>query len=433
MNDIPISILYFSLAALIILSGFFSGSETALVSLNRYKLKHLVDSGHKGAYRASLLLKRPDRLFGLILLFNNFVNILASAIATVIGLKLFGEAGIAIATGLLTFVILIFSEVSPKTYAAQYPERFAFPAAYVLNFLMWAFYPVVYSINTITNGLLKLIGLQKPSENESLTPEELRSIVNQTGSMIPAKHQKMLLNILDLESVKVEDIMVARNEIVGLDMEEDWSEILDQITHSLHTRLPVFEGDIDHIIGFIHLRKALDIVSKSNTGKDDLVKIVEPCYFIPEATPLNKQLLSFQYNERRTALVVDEYGDIQGLVTLEDILEEIVGEFTTDPADTLMQDIYQQDDGTVLIDGSANIRELNRMMGWHLPINGAKTINGLVLEFLQSIPNPGTSVLIDNYPIEIVQLSGNSVKTIKMSPRINQDKAGKNKLNSRLT
>ncbi len=427
MNDIPINILYVFLAVLIVLSGFFSGSETALVSLNRYKLKHLVDSGHKGAYRASLLLKRPDRLFGLILLFNNFVNILASAIATVIGLKLFGEAGIAIATGLLTFVILIFSEVSPKTYAAQYPERFAFPAAYVLNFLMWVFYPVVYSINTITNGLLKLIGLQKPSGNESLTAEELRSIVNQTGAMIPAKHQKMLLNILDLESVKVEDIMVARNEIVGLDIEEDWSEILDQITHSLHTRLPVFEEDIDHIIGFVHLRKALGIVAKSNAGKDDLVKIVEPCYFIPEATPLNKQLLNFQSNERRTALVVDEYGDIQGLVTLEDILEEIVGEFTTDPADTLMQDIYQQDDGTVLIDGSANIRELNRMMGWHLPIDGAKTINGLVLEFLQSIPNPGTSVLIDNYPIEIVQLSGNSVKTIKMSPRINQDKARKSR------
>lgn len=422
MNDISISILFFLLGLLIILSGFFSGSETALVSLNRYKLKHLVDSGHKGAYRASLLLQRPDRLFGLILLFNNFVNILASAIATVIGLKLFGEAGIAIATGLLTFVILIFSEVSPKTYAAQYPERFAFPAAYVLNFLMWAFYPVVYSINVITNNLLKLIGLHTPSGNESLTAEELRSIVNQTGSMLPAKHQKMLLNILDLEAVKVEDIMVARNEIVGLDMEEDWTEILDQITHSLHTRLPVFEDDIDHIIGFIHLRKALDIVSKPNAGKDDLIKIMEQCYFIPEATSLNKQLLNFQYNKRRTAMVVDEYGDIQGLVTLEDILEEIVGEFTTDPSDTLMKDIYREDDGTILVDGSANIRELNRMMGWHLPINGAKTINGLVLEFLQSIPNPGTSVLIDNYPIEIVQISGNSVKTIKMSPRINQKK-----------
>jgi len=410
------------LGILILMSGFFSGSETALVSLNRYRLKHLVDSGHKAARKADALLARPDRLFGLILLFNNFVNILASAIATVIGLKLFGEAGIAIATGVLTFVILIFSEVSPKTYAAQYPEQFAFPAAYVLSTLMRIFYPIVFTINVITNNVLKLLGVNKPEDNGSLTPEELRSIVNETSSMIPAKHQKMLLNILDLESVKVEDIMVARNEIIGLDLEESWTEILDQINHSLHTRLPVYNNDIDHIIGMIHLRKALEIVSKADNGKDDLRKIIEPCYFIPEATPLNKQLLSFQHNKNRSAMVVDEYGDIQGLVTLEDILEEIVGEFTTDPSDTLMKDLHQQEDGTFLVDGSANIRELNRMMDWVLPTKGAKTINGLILEFLESIPTSGTSVLINNYPMEILQLSGNSVKTIKISPRINQVK-----------
>ena len=417
MNDIPLSVLYLTLCLLIILSGFFSGSETALVSLNRYRLKHLVDSGHRGAYLASTLLQRPDRLFGLILLFNNFVNILASAIATVIGLKLFGEAGIAIATGILTFIILIFSEVSPKTYAAQNPEKFAFPAAYILKALMWAFYPLVLFINTITNGLLKLIGVHKPG-NDSLTPEELRSIVSETSSMIPAKHQKMLLNILDLESVKVEDIMVSRNEIVGLDMDESWSEILEQITQSLHTRLPVYKGDIDHLIGMIHLRKALDIVSKPDADKETLSTIIDSCYFIPEATPLNKQLLNFQCNKRRSALVVDEYGDIQGLVTLEDILEEIVGEFTTDPSDTLMKDLLPQDDGTILVDGSANIRELNRMMDCHLPIGGAKTVNGLILEFLESIPAPGTSVLINHYPIEILQISGNSVKTVRIAPQI---------------
>ncbi|MCU7836472.1 MAG: HlyC/CorC family transporter [gamma proteobacterium symbiont of Taylorina sp.] len=422
MNDIPIAFLYTILGLLILMSGFFSGSETALVSLNRYRLKHLVDSGHRGARKASTLLARPDRLFGLILLFNNFVNILASAIATVIGLKLFGEAGIAIATGALTFIILIFSEVSPKTYAAQYPEQFAFPASYVLSVLMWVFYPLVFTINIITNNILKLLGVCKPKDTGSLTPEELRSIVNETGSMIPAKHQKMLLNILDLESVRVEDIMVARNEITGLDLEASWTEILEQITQSLHTRLPVYEGNIDHIIGTIHLRKALDIVSNPDANKNNFKKIIEPCYFIPEATPLNKQLLNFQHNKHRSALVVDEYGDIQGLVALEDILEEIVGEFTTDPSDTLMKDIHQQDDGTFLIDGSANIRELNRIMDWHLPIKGAVTINGLILEFLESIPAPGTSVLIKNYPIEILQLNGNSVKTIKIAPRINQGK-----------
>ena len=420
MNDLPLSFLYSSLGILILLSGFFSGSETALISLNRYRLKHLVDSGHHGAYLASNLLARPDRLFGLILLFNNFVNILASAIATIIGLKLFGEAGIAIATGVLTFIILIFAEVSPKTYAAQNPERFAFPASYILKILMWAFYPLVLFINTITNGLLKLIGVHKPSTNESLTPEELRTIVNETSSMIPAKHQKMLLNILDLESVKVEDIMISRNEIVGLDMQESWAEILEQITQSLHTRLPVYDGDIDHIIGMIHLRNALDIVSKPDANKEKLKEIISTCYFIPEATSLNKQLLNFQYNKHRSALVVDEYGDIQGLVTLEDILEEIVGEFTTDPSDTLMKDIHPQDDGTILADGSTNIREFNRMMDYDLPISGAKTINGLILEFLESIPHPGTSVLINHYPIEIIQLNGNSIKTVRISPQINQ-------------
>ncbi|NOQ79839.1 MAG: DUF21 domain-containing protein [Gammaproteobacteria bacterium] len=420
MNDISVGILFFILGILILLSGFFSGSETALVSLNRYRLKHLVNSGHKGAKMASSLLERPDRLFGLILIFNNFVNILASAIATVIGLKFFGEAGIAIATGLLTFVILIFSEVTPKTYAAQYPERLAFPASYALKILMWLFYPLVYFINTITNGLLKLFGVHKTNNNDALSPEELRTIVNETGSMIPAKHQKMLLNILDLEAVKVEDIMVARSEIVGLDMSEDWDDILEQLTHSLHTRLPVFEHNIDHIVGFIHLRKALTIVSTPGSGKEELKKIIAPCYFIPEATPLNKQLLNFQKNKRRTALVVDEYGDIQGIVTLEDILEEIVGEFTTDPADTLMKEVLHQEDGTILVDGSANIRELNRMMSWHLPTDSAKTINGLILEFLQSIPEPGTSVLIDNYPIEIKQVTENTVKTVKIEPQINQ-------------
>lgn len=427
MNDIPLGFLYTALGILILLSGFFSGSETALISLNRYRLKHLVDSGHRGAYLASSLLVRPDRLFGLILLFNNFVNILASAIATVIGLKLFGEAGIAIATGALTFVILIFSEVSPKTYAAQNPEKFAFPASYILKVLMWTFYPIVFAINTITNGLLKLIGVHKPEDNDSLSTEELRSIVNEAGSMIPAKHQKMLLNILDLESVKVEDIMIARNEIIGLNMKESWAEILEQITQSLHTRLPVYEGDIDHIIGMIHLRKALDIVAKPDSDKESLKKIIVSCYFIPEATSLNKQLLNFQCNKRRSALVVDEYGDIQGLVTLEDILEEIVGEFTTDPSNTLVRDIIPQDDGTILVDGSTNIREFNRMMNYHLPIDGAKTVNGLILEFLESIPTSGTSVLINNYPIEILQLSGNSIKSVKISPKINQNK---NPLNS---
>ncbi len=418
MNDISTGVLFAVLGILIIISGFFSGSETALVSLNRYRLKHLVNLGHKGARIASKLLDRPDRLIGLILIFNNFVNILASSIATIIGLRLFGEAGIAIATGLLTFVILIFAEVSPKTMAALHPERFAFPASYVLKVLLFLFYPLVYFINAITNSLLKLSGIHTNHQGDALTQEELKTVVNETGALISGKNRKMLVNILDLDSVSVEDIMIPRNEIIGIDLDDDWADILEQITHSLHTRLPVFHTDINNTVGIIHLRSALAIVSKESADKDDLKSIMAESYFIPEATPLNRQLLSFQKNKRRTALVVDEYGDIQGLVTLDDILEEIVGEFTTDPADTLLKEIHPQNDNTFLVDGSANIRELNRIMDWELPTQGAKTFNGLILEFLESIPTPGTSILLADYPIEIIQVANNTVKTVKVSPRI---------------
>jgi Mg2+/Co2+ transporter CorB len=420
LNDISTGILFTVLGILILISGFFSGSETALVSLNRYRLKHLANAGHKGAQTASKLLERPDRLLGLILIFNNFVNILASAIATIIGLRLFGEAGIAIATGLLTFVILVFAEVSPKTMAALHPERFAFPASYALKFLLLIFYPLVYAINTITNGLLSLLGVNKNNQGNTLTQEELKTVVNETGTQISTKNQKMLVNILDLDTVTVEDIMVPRNEIIGIDLKDEWENILQQITQSLHTRLPVFHGDIDNIIGTIHLRSALAIVAKNDADVNDLKSIITESYFIPEATPLNRQLISFQKNKRRSALVVDEYGDVQGLVTLDDILEEIVGEFTTDPSDMLMQEIHPQDDGSFLVDGSVNIRELNRLMNWKLPTQGAKTLNGLILEFLESIPAPGTSILLANYPIEIILIYNNAVKTVKISPRISR-------------
>jgi len=414
--------LFIILGILILLSGFFSGSETALVSLNRYRLRHLVKSGHRGAIVANWLLERPDRLIGLILIFNNFVNILASAIATIIGLRLFGEPGIAIATGVLTFVILVFSEVTPKTFATIHPERLAFPAAYILKPLLKLFFPLVVLVNFFSNNILRIAGINKADGNTAVSAEELRVIVTETGKLIPAKHRNMLLSILDLEAVTVEDIMIPRHEIVGVDLEDDWTEIQEQITNSLHTVLPVYQNDINNMTGILHIKRSLPILANKDSQKKDLLKAVHDAYYIPEGTSLNQQLINFQSNKHRFGLVVDEYGDIQGLATLEDILEEIVGEFTTDPANSLSKEVHPRKDGSYLVEGSVNIRDLNRIMGWHLPSDGPKTLNGLVLEFLESIPETGTSVLLNDYPIEIVQVSNNVVKTVKISPRLNENR-----------
>jgi len=410
--------LFVILGILIVLSGFFSGSETALVSLNRYRLRHLVKSGHRGAIIANWLLERPDRLIGLILIFNNFVNILASAIATIIGLRLFGEPGIAIATGVLTFVILIFSEVTPKTFATTHPERLAFPAAFILKPLLKVFFPLVVLINFFSNNLLRILGITNNFDNTSVSAEELRVIVTETGKLIPSKHRKMLLSILDLEAVTVEDIMIPRNEIIGLNLDDEWIDIQDQITHSLHTILPVYQGDMNNISGMLHIKNSLPIIANKESQKSDLVKVVQEAYYIPEGTSLNRQLINFQSNKHRIGLVVDEYGDIQGMATLQDILEEIVGEFTTDPANSLTKEIHPQQDGSYLVEGSVNIRDLNRTMSWHLPTDGAKTLNGLILEYLESIPETSTSILLNDYPIEIVQVNNNVVKTVKISPRL---------------
>jgi len=416
LNDIPIWALLGTLALLILFSAFFSGSETGLISLNRYRLRHLAKDGSPGALRASELLRRPDRLIGLILLGNNFVNILASSIATIIALRLLGDEGIVPATLLLTLVVLIFAEITPKTLAALHPERFAFPATLVLKPLLRILYPLVWLLSTIPNGILRLLGVsQEEMDTHNITSEELRTVVNEAGAMIPQRHQKMLLSILDLEQVTVEDIMVPRSEISGIDLDDEWETIEKQLRTSQHTRLPVFRGDIDNVLGFIHLRNVLALRRQKELKREDLESVIRETYFIPEGTPLNTQLLHFQHQRRRIGLVVDEYGDIQGLVTLDDILEEIVGEFTTDPA-TSSKDIHPQEDGTFLVDGSANIRELNRIMHWELPTDGPKTLNGMITEYLETIPEAGTSLLLEGYPLEIVQTGGNTVKTVRIDP-----------------
>lgn len=428
MDGIPLSALTGALIFLIFISGFFSGSETGLMSLNRYRLRHLADKKNKGAIRAFRLLKNPDKLIGLILLGNNFVNILASVIAGIIALRLYGDFGVLIVPFVLTFIILIFAEVTPKTLAAMYPEKIALPATFILEPLLKLLYPFIWFINLITNTIFKFFGIRRTSNSDTLSSEELRIVVNEAATMIPKGHQKMLLSILDLEKVTVDDIMVPKNEIVGIDLEDEWSDIVKQLAETQHTRLPVFEGDVDHLLGMIHIRRALRFFHAEDATKDDFKKIIKEAYFIPTGTPLNTQLLNFQHERRRNAMVVNEYGDILGLATLEDILEEIVGEFTTDPSSS-RKDVHTNEDGTYLINGSITVRELNKMLSWQLPTEGPKTLNGLIIEYLEHIPDPGTSMLLDDYPIEIIQTTKNAVKTILIDPNWNSTQQKANKAN----
>jgi Mg2+/Co2+ transporter CorB len=418
LSDIPISVLFGILVFLILSSGFFSASETSMMAINRYRLRHLAAKKHKGALRVSQLLARPDRLIGVILLGNNFVNILASSIATVIAVKWMGEAGIAVAAALLTVVILIFSEVTPKTIAALHPEKVAFPASLLITPLLKILYPLVWALNYMGNTLLKLFGIaEQDKDQHHLSSEELRTVVHEAGGIIPKRHQQMLLGILDLEKVSVEDIMVPRNEIVGIDLDAPLDVISQQLATTQHTRLPLYSDNIDNAIGIIHVRKVVTLFKHDELNKKALEKMANELYFVPEGTPLHTQLLNFQRHKRRTGLVVNEYGDIQGLVTLEDILEEIVGEFTTNP-DALNLDIHPQEDGSYLVDGSITVRELNRFMHWHLPTEGPKTLNGLILDYLEIIPDADTSLLLDGHPIEIIQIAHKAVKTVRILPQL---------------
>ncbi|RZU98002.1 HlyC/CorC family transporter [Spiribacter vilamensis] len=418
MDVIPLPFLFGMLGVLIVLSGAFSSSETALMTLNRYRLRHLSRQGHRGAQRAERLLARPDRLIGIILLGNNFVNIAASSIATLIALRLGGQGALAAATGLLTLTILIFAEVAPKTLAALRPERVAFPAAIVLGPLLKLLYPLVWLTNMVANTLLRILGVS-PTEGgqTALSREELRTVVNETGAMIPRRHQRMLLGILDLDQATVDDIMVPRNEVVGIDLNDDWGRITEQIAGSEYTRLPVFDGGVDTIRGVLHIRRVLTAMLDGALTRERLLEHVRDPYFIPEGTPLHQQMLNFQAERRRIGLIVDEYGEFHGLVTLEDILEEIVGEFTTDPAEAI-RDIHRQSDGSYLAAGSASVRELKRLLGWELPAEGPKTLNGLILEHLETIPEPGISLLIDGHPVTVLQAEENRVKVARLERRV---------------
>lgn len=388
-----------------------------MMSLNRYRLRHLVKHNNAGARRASRLLEKPDRLIGIILIGNNFVNFLASSIGTIIAIRLFGPAGGIISTIILTAVFLVFAEVTPKTIAAIKPEAIAFPSSLLLTPLLNIFYPLVWIINGVSNVFIKLLGFKVgDDDSHHLSTEELRTVVDESGALIPVRRQHMLLNVLDLEKVTVNDIMVPRNEVIGIDIDDDINDIKQQLINSQHTRLPVYKKDLNNVVGILHMRNAARFIFMEEVNKAGLLQLTRESYFIPESTPLHTQLFKFQNNKRRIAIVVDEYGDVQGIVTLEDILEEIVGNFTTNLSEET-EYIHPQQDGTFLIDGASNIREINRNLDWDLPTNGPKTVNGLLTELLESIPDAPVCIQLPYHCAEIVQVKDNMIKTVRMWAR----------------
>jgi Mg2+/Co2+ transporter CorB len=417
LNDIPLSFLFSFLGILLVLSAFFSSSETAMMSLNRYRLRHLEKKNHHGAIRAANLLRRPDRLIGMILIGNNLVNNFAAALTTLIALRLYGEESVWTASIILTLAVLIFAEVTPKTIAALYPEKVAFPFSWILKPLLILLYPAVWLVNHLSHGLAMLFGVNTSHSPiaEHLHPDELRTVLNEAGDLIPDQHQGMLLNILDLEKASVEDIMIPRSEVTGLNLDDSPKKLLDQLKQINYTRIPVYEGNINNVVGVFHLRFSprflLDDKSDIHEG---IKRYMSPPYFVPESTPLHTQLLNFQTKKHSLALIVDEYGDIQGLVTIEDLLEEIVGDFTTNIAEVQQPDIRKLDSGWHVIEGSASIRDINRSLNWSLPTDGPKTINGLMMEYLETIPKGHIGFTINHYRFETQTITSTMIANARV-------------------
>ncbi|WP_058914409.1 HlyC/CorC family transporter [Entomohabitans teleogrylli] len=418
MEHISTTTLIITLIVMVVISAYFSGSETGMMMINRYRLRHLARQGNRSARRVEKLLRTPDRLISLVLIGNNLVNILASALATIVGIRLYGDAGVAIATGVLTFVVLIFAEVLPKSIAALYPEKIAYPSSFLLAPLQTLMTPIVWLLNIITRLLMRLIGIKAGGAvSAALSKDELRTIVNESRSQISRRNQDMLLSVLDLEKVTVDDIMIPRNEIIGIDINDDWKAILRQLSHSPHGRIVLYRDSLDDAISMLRVREAWRLMADKNEfTKEMMLRAADEIYYVPEGTPLSIQLVKFQRNKKKVGLVVDEYGDIQGLVTVEDILEEIVGDFTTSMSPTLAEEVTPLNDGSVIIDGTANVREINKAFNWHLPEDEARTINGIILEALEEIPAPGRRVRIEQYDIDILDVQENMIKQVKVMP-----------------
>ena len=413
MNDISLGILFLSLGLLILLSAFFSSSETAMMAVNRYRVKSRADAGHRSARLVLRLLDTPDKLLGTILFGNNVANISASTLATVIGLRLFGDAGLAYAPLVLVFIVLIFAEVAPKTLAALHPEKIAFPAAWVLSVLQVLLNPFVWLVKFFSNGFLSLFRVRVIASDNALSTEELRTAVNESDEKLDDSHKEMLLRVLHMEQITVEDVMVPRNDIEAIDLEDEWDEIVEQLATSHHTRVPVFNGSLDNFVGIIHIRKMFYLSQLGDFNKQTMLEMMREPLFIPENSSITHALTNLQEQRRRFGVVVDEYGDIKGLVTLEQILEELVGKFTT-MVPGIDKDIQATADNAYLVRGNTSLRDINRQLGWHLPTEEAKTVNGLITEYLEDIPQASTCFKLGRYTFEIVQTRDTSVHVAKL-------------------
>ena len=402
-----------SIFFLLCLSAFFSSAETGMMALNRFKLKHLVKQRNKSAIRANKLLQRPDRLLGIILIGNNFVNILAAALTTILCLRLFGDSGVLIGSIILTMIVLIFAEVTPKTFAANYSEKVALPSSLILKFLQKLLYPLVWIVNFFSNSILKLLGVKEKESEEDLSPEELKSILENSGDLIPSRYQEMLLSVLELDKISIDEVMIPKNEILGIDLSKDIEEIGDFLKDSKKEFFPIFDQNLDEIKGIINLYGINSFLSSQKKDTESLLQNSEEVYFALENTSLNIQLNNFQKDKKKVAVVLDEYGSVKGMVDIKDILEEIVGELS-DPHEKVKIDIKEQKDGSYLIDASISVREVNKRLGWDLPLSGPKTLNGLILENTETIPEANISLEIENYLIETVLIKDNMIKFTKV-------------------
>ncbi|MDB6105615.1 MAG: hypothetical protein JWO52_5614 [Gammaproteobacteria bacterium] len=417
MNDAPTFALLCALLVLLVIIAFSSGTEVAMLSVNRYRVKHRAQQGQSTAKVLERLLQKPDDWLGANLVILAAASVFASAIGTILAQRTGYSYAIPITGFVLTVVVIVFCELTPKIYAATYPERVALSAARIYRALVLIARPVLWLTNRLAYGVLRIFGVGKtPRANQALSSEELRTVVAEAGPMIPARHRQMLLSILDLGQVTVNDIMIPRQEISAIDVQENWDDILDQLRQTPHTRLPVYDGELDKLFGILHMKRVAHELARGTLTREKLIEVAssrEP-YFVPESTALTVQLTQFQRNRRRLAFVVNEYGDIEGLVTLEDILEEIVGEFTTDPATVMHKDIHAEKPGVFIVNASATIRALNRALQWHLPTDGPKTINGLLLEQLETIPDPGTTLKVGDYQFEVLQIADNAIRTVRI-------------------
>ena len=403
-----------SILILLFLSAFFSSSETGMMALNRFRLKHLIKQKDKSAIRANKLLQRPDRLLGIILIGNNFVNILAAALTTILCLRLFGDSGVFIGSIILTMIVLIFAEVTPKTFAANYAEKVALPASIILKFLQKILYPLVWIVNFFSNSILKLFGVEEKQSDDDLSPDELKSILENSGDLIPSRYQEMLLSVLEPAKISIDEVMIPKNEVIGIDLSKDINEIKSFLESSKKEFFPIFDQNLDDIKGIIDLYGINSFLSSNKHDKDSLLDNSEEVYFALENTSLNIQLNNFQKDKKKVAIVLDEYGSVKGIIDIKDILEEIVGELA-DPHDEAKVDIKKQKDGSYLIDASISVREINKRLGWNLPLSGPKTLNGLILENTETIPEANISLEIENYLIETILIKDNMIKFTKVT------------------